>query len=67
MKFLNFYSLPFKIVATKSDKIAKSKRNNQKLMLAREMNVGLDDIIYCSSDTKENIDVLKEKIKERVK
>ena len=67
LKFLNFYSLPFKIVATKSDKVAKSKRNNQKLMLAREMNVGLDDIIYCSSDTKENIDVLKEKIKERVK
>lgn len=67
LKFLNFYSLPFKIVATKSDKIAKSKRNNQKLMLAREMNVGLDDIIYCSSDTKENINVLKEKIKERVK
>jgi len=67
LKFLNFYSLPFKIIATKSDKIAKSKRNNQKLMLAREMNVGLDDIIYCSSDTKENIEILKEKIKERVK
>ena len=67
LKFLNFYSLPFKIIATKSDKIAKSKRNNQKLMLARAMNVGLDDIIYCSSETKENLDVIKEKIKERVK
>lgn len=67
LKFLNFYSLPFKIIATKSDKIAKSKRNNQKLMLAREMNVGIDDIIYCSSDTKENIDILKQRIKERVK
>ena len=66
LKFLNFYSLPFKIVATKSDKIAKSKRNNQKLMLAREMNVGLADIIYCSSETKENIDLLKQIIKERV-
>lgn len=65
LKFLNFYSLPYKIVATKSDKIAKSKRNNQKLMLAKEMNVGLDDIIFCSSDSKENIDLLKEKIKER--
>lgn len=67
LKFLNFYSLPFKIVATKSDKIAKSKRNNQKLMLASEMNVGLDDIIYISSDTKENIDKLKCLIDERVK
>ena len=66
LKFLNFYSLPFKIVATKSDKIAKSKRNNQKLMLAREMSVGLADIIYCSSETKENIDLLKQIIKERV-
>ncbi|MBE5746054.1 MAG: YihA family ribosome biogenesis GTP-binding protein [Clostridiales bacterium] len=67
LKFLNFYSLPFKIIATKSDKIAKSKRNNQKLMLASEMNVGLDDILYISSDTKENIDKLKNLIIERVK
>jgi len=67
LKFLNFYSLPLKIIATKSDKIAKSKRNNQKLMLASEMNVGLDDILYISSDTKENIDKLKNLIIERVK
>ncbi|MGN1208477.1 MAG: ribosome biogenesis GTP-binding protein YihA/YsxC [Christensenellales bacterium] len=67
LRFLNFYSLPFKIIATKSDKIAKSKRNNQKLMLAREMNVGKDDIIYCSSETKENIDQIKNLILEKVK
>lgn len=66
IKFLNFYSLKYKIIATKSDKIAKSKRNNQRLMLASEMNVGLDDIIYVSSDTKENIDKLKSLIIERV-
>ena len=67
LKFLNFYSLPFKIIATKSDKIAKSKRNNQKLMIARNMNIGLDDVIFCSSDTKENIEQVKNLIKERVK
>ncbi len=66
LKFLNFYNLPFKIIATKSDKIAKSKRNNQKLMLATNMNVGKDDIIFCSSQTKENIDLIKNLIKERV-
>lgn len=66
LKFLNFYNLPFKIIATKSDKIAKSKRNNQKLMLAKELNVGKDDIIFCSSETKENIDLIKKLINERV-
>lgn len=66
LKFMNFYSLPYKIIATKSDKIAKSKRNNQKFLLAKDMNVGLEDIIYLSSDTKENIDKLKDLINERV-
>lgn len=67
LKFLNFYNLPFKIVATKSDKIAKSKRNNQKLMLAKETGVGKDDIIFCSSETKENINLIQNLINERVK
>ncbi len=66
LRFMNFYNLPFKIIATKSDKIAKSKRNNQKLLLAKEMNVGLDDIIYCSNDTRENIDKIIELIESRV-
>ncbi len=66
LKFLNFYSLPFKIIATKSDKIAKSKRNNQKLNLAKQTNVGVDDILFCSSDTKENINLIKNLIEERV-
>lgn len=66
LKFLNFYNIPFKIIATKSDKIAKSKRNNQKLMIAKELNVGKDDIIFCSSEINENIDLIKNLIKERV-
>lgn len=66
LKFLNFYNLKFKIIATKSDKVAKSKRNNQKLMLAKELNVGIDDIIFCSSQSKENIEQVKSLIKERV-
>lgn len=66
LKFLNFYNLPFKIIATKSDKIAKSKRNNQKLMLAKGLNIGKDDIIFCSSETKENIDLIKKLVDEKV-
>lgn len=66
LKFLNFYNIKYKIIATKSDKIAKSKRNNQKLMLAKELNVGIDDIIYCSSESKENIEQIKNLIKEMV-
>ncbi len=67
LKFLNFYSIPFKIIATKSDKLAKSKRKNAAFSLAKEMNVGTNDVYFCSSETKENIDVIKNLIDERVK
>ena len=67
LKFLNFYNLPFKIIATKSDKLSKVQRNNQKLMLASECNVGTNDIMFCSSTSKENINEIIKLIEERVK
>lgn len=67
LKFLNFYNLPFKIIATKSDKLSRVQRNNQKLMLASECNVGTNDIIFCSSNSKENITEIIKLIEDRVK
>ena len=67
LKFLNFYNLPFKIIATKSDKLSRVQRNNQKLLLASECNVGTNDIIFCSSDSKENISEIIKLIEDRVK
>lgn len=67
LKFLNFYSLPFKIIATKSDKLSKSQRNNARFSLAKQTNVGVDDIVFCSSETRENIELVKNLILEKVK
>ena len=50
--FLSHYAIPFIIVATKCDKLPKSKRKNQILQLANQLKVGVDDLVATSSDTK---------------
>jgi len=65
LKFLNFYNLNYKIIATKCDKLSRAELNNQKLMLASECNVGRDDVICVSSEKKQNLDILKSIIMEK--
>jgi len=48
-------NIPFKIVATKSDKIAKSKIRNVLNKLALELSVGTEDLIAFSSLKKRGI------------
>ena len=69
LKFLYLYKIPFKIIATKSDKVAKSKIKNYCLKLATNLSIGVDDIIPYSinntlSDYNTTVDfnVGKEKI-----
>lgn len=66
LSFLNFYHINYLIVATKCDKISKSQQNNLKLQIARELNVGQDNVMFCSSVDKTNINLLKEKIEKWV-
>lgn len=50
INFLVYYGLPFMIIATKSDKIAKSKIRQAVEKLAKELNVRADAIIPTSSE-----------------
>lgn len=51
LKFLYQRGLPFKIIATKADKLAKSKIPQYVQNVARVLGVGKDDIIAVSSET----------------
>lgn len=51
LKFLYQRGLPFKIIATKADKIAKSKIPSFAQNVAKCLGVGKDDIIAVSSET----------------
>lgn len=48
LKFLYQYNVPVKIIATKSDKVAKSKVKNYCFELAKNLSVGVADIIPYS-------------------
>ena len=59
-------AVPFIIVATKSDKIAKSKVKNQLRHLASEHKVGMDNILPVSSQNKTGKEEVLEKIEKIV-
>lgn len=59
-------AVPFIIVATKSDKIAKSKVKNQLRHLASVLKVGMDNILPVSSQNKTGKEEVLEKIEKIV-
>lgn len=50
---LNYYRLPYIIIATKTDKIKRSIINKNKESVANKLSLGMDNVIMCSS--KDNI------------
>lgn len=52
LKYLYYYNIPFKIIATKSDKVPKSKIINYLSVIAKELKVGIKNIIPFSSENK---------------
>ncbi len=56
--FMNFYAIPYTIVATKSDKLSKSQIGVHKQMLAKELHVGVDNIYVVSALNKTGRDEL---------
>lgn len=56
LKFLFYYQIPTTIIATKCDKLPKSKINVYVQNIAKKLNLGKDNIIPCSSETKINMD-----------
>lgn len=53
---------PCIVVGTKADKVPKSRLYNQKIMLAKNFNLGIENILVFSSQTKQGKELLLEKI-----
>ena len=68
LKFLFYYGIPTTIVATKADKLAKSKINAYVQNVANKLNVGKDNIIPYSSESNFNkekiLDILEQDLKQ---
>lgn len=52
LKFLNYYRIPFIIIATKCDKFGKSQIKPQMLKIANYLAVGKDNVMPSSSENK---------------
>ena len=58
--------IPFDIIATKSDKIAKTKINDYLIQITKEL-FAKEKIYAFSSQDKNNVDVIEQIIKEKIK
>lgn len=52
VNFLNYYQIPYIIVATKSDKLSKAQQGVAKQKLAQALKLGIDNIIISSAQNK---------------
>ena len=64
LKFLYAYQIPLKIIATKIDKLTKTELQKNKKLISSELGVGVDDIIFVSSEKKQNISQILDLIEE---
>ena len=64
IKYLFFYNIPFTIIATKVDKIAKSKRFFAVKSLAADFKVGQENIIGVSAEGKIGLDAVFARIEQ---
>lgn len=64
LEYLYNFQIPFRLVATKTDKLSRSELNNNKALLANTLSVGVDDIIFVSAKDKKNTDKIWEVIEQ---
>lgn len=66
-RFVFTQNIPCLIVATKSDKIAKSKIRNYLMKIANKMSVGINNVYSYSTETRYGKQLLLDKIEEYLK
>lgn len=66
INFLIYNQLPFMIIVTKADKIAKSKQNNQIKKIAKALNVREEMIILSSSELSMGKDKILQYIENKI-
>ena len=60
--YMHHYHIPFCVIATKCDKLSRMACNKQKSVIARELCLGLDNIMMVSSQAKMGKDEILAKI-----
>ncbi len=61
--YLNYYILPFTVIATKSDKLSRMKRKERVRAVANAYGLGIDNVISVSGLTGEGKNCLKKSIR----
>ena len=64
LEFLYAYQIPFKIIATKIDKLTRTELQKSKKLLSSALGVGVDDIIFVSAEKKVNVSQILDLIEE---
>ena len=64
LTYLNYYILPFTVIATKSDKLSKMKQKERVRSVANAYGLGIDNVIAVSGLTGDGKDRLLAKIKQ---
>ncbi len=62
VNYLNYYILPFTVIATKSDKLSRMKRKERVRAVANAYGLGIDNVISVSGLTGEGKEELLKKI-----
>ena len=62
LSFLTYHNIPYIVVATKIDKLSKSELNNSLEKIANELRLTRLNIIALSSEKKQNLNALLDKI-----
>ncbi len=60
--YMHHYQIPFCVIATKCDKLSRMACNKQKIVIARELCIGADNILTVSSQAKMGKEEILEKI-----
>ena len=58
LKYLYYKQIPFKVLATKADKLSRAQYTKQVGLIANALNLGKDDVIAVSADKKINLDMI---------
>ena len=63
IEFLHYYTLPFTIVLTKSDKLSKMKLKEHQRAIAADLYLGVNNLIATSSETGYGKDTILQKLR----
>ena len=64
--FLAYHNIPFVIIATKYDKIAKSKRKKQEDKIINQLGIDKDNIIFYSATDDVSVNKIKDMIENEI-